>query len=530
MTARAKKGFPNSSGSSPERSGLFNHFLDVIERMGNLLPHPITLFVILCLFVAGLSALLGTFGVSVADPRPTSQPGDVVTIQSLVSAEGLRWLISNIITNFTNFAPLGTVLTVIIGIGIAEKSGLISCAMQRVILGASPRMVTVMIILVSILSNVASDLGYVVVVPLAAYIFYTLGRHPLAGIAAAFAGVSGGYSANLIIGTLDPLLGGITTAAAQTIDPNYVVGPEANWYFMAFSVFLITTLGVFVTENFVEPKLGKYNPEKASIDLSELKQISITPLQLKGLRYAGLMLLFMLSLIALTIIPEWGILRNQETGGVKGSPFLKGIVVFCLVCFALPGLVYGYVTGAFKKDRDVIDAMSQTMSTMGMYIVLVFFAAQFIQMFKWTNMAPYLAICGSEFLKESGLSGPVLMMTFMIMSSTVNLLIGSSSAQWAATAPIFVPMLMLTGYSPETIQTAYRIGDSVTNIIAPTMSYYGLILAMACRYQKDLGIGTLIATMLPYSIVFFIGWSITFLVWVFGLGLPVGPGSPTFYG
>ena len=360
-------------------------------------------------------------------------------------------------------------------------------------------------------------------------IFHSLGRHPLAGLAAAFAGVSGGYSANLLLGTIDPLLAGITTPAAQMIDPDYIVGPEANWYFMIVSTFLIAILGTIITEKIVEPRLGKYDPSEASIDLSANTVEHISPMEKKGLRWAGFTFFLMCILLALSIVPENGIMRNPETGLVAGSPFLKGIVAFIFITFAIPGFVYGKVVGTMKNDRDVIDAMAKSISSMGLYIVLVFFAAQFVAFFKWTNFGTIIAIKGAALLQALSLTGPEVFVGFILMCAVINLTLGSSSAQWAATAPIFVPMLMLIGYAPETIQAAYRIGDSVTNLITPMMSYFGLILAVGVKYKKDMGIGTLVATMLPYSIVFLIGWVALFYVWVFGFGLPVGPESPIYY-
>ncbi|MGB7995545.1 MAG: AbgT family transporter, partial [Photobacterium halotolerans] len=293
--------------------------------------------------------------------------------------------------------------------------------------------------------------------------------------------------------------------------------------------FAITIMGAFVTEKIVEPKLGTYNVEEASDDLGKDKMGELTDLEKKGLKVAGLAALAVSVLLALTIVPENGILRHPETGLVAGSPFLKGIVAFIFVFFAIPGFAYGKVVGTMKTDRDVISAMSASMSSMGMYIVLVFFAAQFVAFFKWTNFGQVFAVGGADMLQSIGLTGPMLFFAFILMCGFINLMIGSASAQWAVTAPIFVPMLMLVGYAPETIQAAYRIGDSVTNIITPMMSYFGMILAVATRYQKNLGLGTLIATMLPYSMVFVVGWSLMFYVWVFVLGIPVGPGAATYY-
>nr|WP_086939313.1 AbgT family transporter [Thaumasiovibrio occultus] len=522
-----------STPATGNKKSLFTRFLDGVEWLGNLLPHPITLFAIFSVAIVLLSGVASFFDLSVVDPRPEGARGraadGVIYVVNLMSADGLQMIVQNLVKNFTGFAPLGTVLVAMLGVAVAEHSGLLSAGMRKMVMGASPRLVTFTIVFSGIISNTASELGYVVLIPLAAMIFHSLGRHPLAGLAAAFAGVSGGYSANLLLGTIDPLLSGITEEAARMIDPAYVVGPEVNWYFMAFSTFFVALAGTLVTEKIVEPKLGQYNAADAAEDLSNDKAEEVSALEVRGLKMAGLAALIVSAVLALTIVPEWGVLRHPETNAVAGSPFLRGIVAFIFIFFAIPGFVYGRVVGTMRTDRDVIDAMSKSMSSMGMYIVLVFFAAQFVAFFKWTNFGQIIAVGGATFLEAVGMTGPSLFFGFIIMCGIINLSLGSASAQWAITAPVFVPMLMLVGYAPETIQAAYRIGDSVTNLITPMMSYFGLILAVASRYVRHLGIGTLIATMLPYTIVFMTGWSILFYVWVFVLGLPVGPGAATFY-
>ena len=523
----------NSLVSQSEKRSWFTRFLDTVEWIGNLLPHPVTLFAMFALAVVLGSGIAAYFDVSVLDPRPEGAAGraadGVIRVVNLVSVDGLQRIVSNLVTNFTSFPPLGVVLVALLGVSIAEHSGLISAAMRGLVMGASKRMVTVTIVFAGIVSNTAAELGYVVLIPMAAVIFHSLGRHPLAGLAAAFAGVSGGYSANLLIGTVDPLLAGFTQSAANLIDPTYTVSPDANWLFMFISTFFIAGLGAFVTEKIVEPKLGKYDPSEASIDLGKQQLDKLTAVEKTALRWAGVAFLAVMLLLALSVVPEWGPLRHPKTGLIEGSPFLKGIVVFIFISFAIPGFVYGRIVGSMKNDRDVINAMAKSISSMGLYIVLVFFAAQFVAFFGWSNLGSILAVKGATLLQDIGLTGPILFFFFIGMCALVNLSLGSASAQWAIFAPIFVPMLMIVGYSPEVIQAAYRIGDSVTNLITPMMSYFGLILAVAARYKKDLGIGTLIATMLPYTMVFFVGWTLLFYLWVFVLGMPVGIGSPTYY-
>ncbi|MBT8130725.1 MAG: AbgT family transporter [Gammaproteobacteria bacterium] len=510
-------------------------FLKVVEALGNALPHPVTLFALFALGIILVSGLLGWMDVSVADPRPAGAKGradnGLIEVISLMNAEGFRMIVLNLVTNFTGFVPLGTVLVALLGVGVAERSGLLTAVIRSIVLNASPKIVTVAIVFAGVISNTASEMGYVVLVPLAAVVYLSLGRHPLAGLSAAFAGVSGGYSANLLLGTVDPLLAGITEEAARLIDPDYVVDASANWYFMIASTFLITTIASLVSLKIVEPTLGPYDPAQADIEFDDEHRLdSLTAQESKALMAAGAAALMMLIGIAFLVVPEGAVLRNPETGLIKGSPFLKGIVALIFVFFLVPGVVYGWFTGTMRSDRDVIDAMANAMSTLGLYIVLVFFAAQFVKFFSWTNLGAVTAVTGATFLQNIGLTGPFLFFFFILICAFINLMLGSASAQWAVTAPIFVPMLMLIGYAPEVIQAAYRIGDSSTNIITPMMSYFGLIMAFAARYVPKAGVGTLIAMMLPYSVAFLILWSGFFFLWTFILGMPVGPATPTYYG
>jgi aminobenzoyl-glutamate transport protein len=528
----------NEPASSPppppaDRSA-FARFLRFVEWLGNLLPHPVTLFALFALGVVLLSGLAGWLGWSVPDPRPEGAAGRSATgtidAVSLLNGAGLRRIVENLVSNFVSFVPLGTVLVAMLGVGVAEASGLLSAGIRAMVLRAPRSLLTTAVVFTGVISNTASEAGYVILVPLAGVIFLAVGRHPIAGMAAAFAGVSGGYSANLLIGTVDPLLAGITQESARLIDPAYTVHPAVNWYFMVASTFLITALGTWVTVRIVEPQLGVYDASRAEEGVADQRTMEpLSPSERRGLRWAGLSVLLVSGLIALAVVPEWGVLRNPETGEVLNSPFLRGMVALIFVFFLVPGVVYGRIVGTMRSDRDVIGGMSGAMSTLGLYIVLVFFAAQFVAFFGWTNLGGITAVKGADVLTAMGLTGPLVFLPFILMCCFVNLMLGSASAQWAVTAPIFVPMLMLLGYSPEVIQAAYRIGDSTTNIITPMMSYFGLILAFAARYDRNLGIGTIVATMLPYTLAFLTGWVILFYLWVFALGLPVGPEAPTFY-
>jgi aminobenzoyl-glutamate transport protein len=364
-------------------------------------------------------------------------------------------------------------------------------------------------------------------VPLAALIFNAAGRHPVLGLAAAFAGVSGGYSANLVLGTIDPLLAGLSQEAARIIDPAYVVSPAANYYFMFVSTFLITGLGWWVTERLVAPRLaGSEHAGPADDGQSDDLVKPLTPAEKRGLRYAAALFAVMTGLLAWGLLPADGFLRDPETGSVLHSPFLKGIVAIIFLYGVGLGVAYGAGAGTIRSDRDVIRGMSQQMSTLGGYMVLVFFAAQFVAFFNWTNLGLIMAVEGAQFLKTAGLHQVPLMLAFILLSAMINLVMGSASAKWALMAPVFVPMFMLLGYPPEVTQVAYRVGDSVTNVISPMMSYFALIIAFVQRYVAKAGIGTLVSLMLPYSLTFLAGWSLLFIAWLL-LGWPVGPGAPT---
>lgn len=510
-----------------------NRLLSTLEWLGNALPHPVVLFVILIALILIGSAVGSYFGLSVADPRPEGAAGratdGVIHVINLLDADGIRKILSNVVSNFTGFTPLGTVLVAMLGVGIADAAGVFSAGMRLIVLKAPIRFTTPAVVFAGVMSNTAGELGYVVLIPLSAVIFHSIGRNPLAGLAASFAGVSGGYSANLLLGTVDPLLSGITQEAARIIDPTYIVGAEANWYFMAFSTLLVTVLGWYVTDRIVEPQLGSYKADDLDSDEAAMMSAEVTPLEKKGLIWAGVSFVILAIIVALMVVPADGILRNQDTGAIANSPFFRSIVIFIFIFFAVPGIVYGIIVKKFTSDKDVINSMANSMSSMGLYLVIVFFAAQFIAFFGWTNLGQILVVHGANFITSIEINSMVLFIGFILICAFINIMMSSASAQWAVTAPIFVPMLMLAGYAPETIQAAYRIGDSATNIITPMMSYFGLVVAMAIKYKKDTGIGTILSMMVPYSVVFLIGWMIVFCVWVFVLGIPVGPGSAIYF-
>ena len=518
---------------STTRKSVLDRFLDVVERGGNALPHPATLFAMLALLVILLSWVAAQLGLSVQHPST----GATVTPVNLLSLEGLHRIVTNLVGNFTSFAPLGTVLVALIGIGVAEHSGLMAAALRKLVLAAPRALLTPIVVFAGVMSNMASEIGYVLLIPLAGLIFRSAGRHPIVGMAAAFAGVSGGYSANLLIGTIDPLLSGLSQEAARLVDPTYTVSPLAHWYFMAFSTPVITLLGWFVAERFTAPRfpdtaLPTESVASATTGAADTSS-ELSAAERRGLRFAGvatalLVALLVWSMLPSSSLPGAGFLRNPADGDLLNSPLLSGVVAIIFIFGVVPGIAYGIGAGTIRSDADVIRGMSASMTTLGGYLVLVFFAAQFVAFFNWTQLGLIVAVNGAESLRALGLSAVPLFVLFILLTATVNLTMGSASAKWALMAPVFVPMFMLLGYSPELTQTAYRVGDSVTNIISPMMSYFALIIAFFQKYEPRAGLGTIVAVMLPYSMTFLIGWSLVFGIWLV-LGLPIGPDSPLAY-
>lgn len=498
---------------------LVDRSLLVIEKGGNALPHPGTLFALFALAIVLLSGLTSLLGVAARHPST----GETISVVNLMTLEGLHRIMNEMVTNFTGFAPLGTVLVAMLGIGLAESTGLIGTGLRLLVLSAPPRLLTFTLVFAGVLSNAASEVGYVLLVPLGAVIFLAAGRHPLAGLAAAFAGVSGGYSANLLIGTVDPLLAGLSQEAARILDPDYSVTSVANYYFMFVSTFFISAAGTWVTERIVEPRLGTYEGEQKAARLEKLGKDEKRGLLWALLAAVGFLLFLVWGVIA------GGFLQFDAAGNLDArSPLLHGVVAIVFLGSTLVSIAYGLGAKTLRKESEVIDGMGKALATLGSYMVLVFFAAQFVAYFRWTNLGLISAIKGAEALTPIKDSPILLMISFVLVAAFMNLFMGSASAKWSVMAPIFVPMFMLLGYSPELTQAAYRIGDSVTNIISPMMSYFALVVAFVAKYQPKAGIGTVVATMLPYTVVFLIVWSILLAIWVL-LGLPLGPGAEMTY-
>jgi aminobenzoyl-glutamate transport protein len=496
-----------------------HRFLARIEKLGNALPNPAILFLILTLIVIFISGIMTWVNFQAIHPVTK----ELLTPVNLLSSAGLRHMITETVKNFTGFAPMGTVLVAMLGFSISEKSGLLTTLLRLIVLKSSKKLLVPAVLLAGVLSHTGGDIGYVLLIPLAGLTFHSAGLNPIAGITICFAGVSGGFAANILLSTADTLLSGISQEAAKILNPQYSVTPLSNYYFMATSSLLIIAIGTFIANKITIPFLGKYKGDKISDGISQL-----TAKEKKGLFNAGIIALILVLFLLIGLVPSHGFLRDPANPDILHSAAIKGIVAIIFLFGALPGLVYGYTVKTFKNQNDVINAMQEAMATMAPYLVLVFFASQFVQMFNHSHMGLIVAVKGSEVLKDLGLGPIPLMLGFIILTVFLDLIIGSASAKWALMAPIFVPMFMLLGISPELSQTSYRIADSVVNIISPLMPYFPLVLAFMAKYDPKAKVGTVIALMLPYSMGFLIFWSLMLFAWI-SLGLPLGPGAPLTY-
>ncbi|WP_294653950.1 AbgT family transporter [uncultured Fusobacterium sp.] len=500
--------------------------LDVVERVGNGLPHPTTMFIIFTLILIAVSYVAAKMGVKVSYETYDNATKSLVTketaVVNLLSPNSIRFMYTSVINNFTSFIALGTVFTIIMGVGVADGSGFMAAVLKKIVAVTPRKAVTATVIFLGIMSNVASSTGYVMLVPLGAILFMSFGRHPIAGLAATFAGVSGGWSANLLIGTNDPVFAGMSTEAARMINPNYTVLPTGNWYFMVASTFLITFVGTLVTEKIIEPRLGEYIPEeKIAVD-----DISLD--EKRGMKFALISLVVFFIIVGMLVVPENALLRNPATGELLRSPFMSGIVFLMSMFFMIPGVFYGIGARTIKSDKDIINLMVKSINNLSGFMVLIFFAAQFVVFFNYSNLGIILSVKGANFLQETGFVGVPLIFAFIVMTAIINIFIAVDSAKWAIMAPIFVPMFMRIGFSPELTQAAYRVGDSCTNVIAPLMPFFPLVVAFAQKYDKKSGMGTMISLMLPYSIAFLIGWIILLIIW-FVFNIPLGIGGGIHY-
>jgi aminobenzoyl-glutamate transport protein len=497
-------------------------FLRWVEIAGNKLPHPFWLFVWICLSLIVFSAVFSLLHVQVTDPGT----GNVIEVQNLISGEGLRWFVKNLVTNFAHFAPFGLVLVMIMGVSIAEQTGLLTILLRSVAFATPHKVIFPVIFMIGACGNIGSDAGVVVVPPIAALIFMQLGYHPIAGLIAGYAGATAGFTANFFIAGTDVLMAGISTSITETFQPPLEVSATANWYFMIASTLMLGLGGSFIVKRFTIPRCAGFAGMNG-VDAMVKERVEKTPEEKKGLKSAGIAFLIYVTLIALLVIPSWGPLRDPVYGTVVPSPFLKGLVPILFLMFAIPGYFYGKAVGTVKKLDDIIQHMEQGMRGLAGYIVLMLVVAQFIELFRWSHLDTVIAVRGAEFLQSTGLTGPLLFLLFMVFMAFLNIFLGSGSAKWAIFAPIFIPMLYQLGYSPAFVQLIYRVGDSITNCVSPIYVYFPLLIGWIHKYDKRLGIGTIVSLLIPYALILFIMWAVLLFVW-FALNLPIGVGESIY--
>ena len=505
------------------KKGLLDRILDTIERVGNRLPDPITLFLGMAIVVVLISWLCSALWAKALNPATN----EMVEVKNLFSVYGLQYLWSNVITNFSGFAPLGMVLVAVIGSSVSEKSGFLVALMERFLGGAKGWIVSMVIIFLGINLNIAGDAGFIILPPLSAILYMSIGRSPMLGLYVAFASVAAGFCANVLLGLSDALAYGFTEAAAQMIDPNYSASIAINWYFLIVSCIILTIAGTILTEKVMVHRFPVTKEELAQYDFDE-DAANLSPVQKKGLKVAGIAFLIYLAVVLLLSLPIFGetaILAGSDgTITASDAPFTKGIVFTVTLALMIPGIAYGVAIGKYKNDKDVWADISQGFSEMGNYIFMCFFISIFTNFFSVSNLGTVLAITGANGLQSIGFEGIPLMIGLIIVACFVNLFIGSASAKWAILAPVFVPMMMLMGYDPAITQAVYRIGDSITNPLSPLFTYMPVILGYARKYDHKAGLGSVIANMIPFSVTFAIVWIIQVIVWV-SLNLPLGPGG-----
>lgn len=498
------------------KPGRLERTLAAVERVGNRLPDPAMLFVGLLVLVWIVSALLSGIDFDLVDPRN----GEALRVNNQLSGAAFTAFLSAMVTNFSHFHPVGVVLVAMLGIGVAEHTGFINAGLRALLAVTAQRLLTPTLIAVGILSHTAVDAGYVLVIPLGGVFFYAAGRHPLAGIAAAFAGVSGGFSANFVPSALDPMLQGISQAGAHILDTSVVLNPLNNFFFTATSSLLVIAVGWWLTDKVVEPRLRATALDGDLSDLPTMQPLETT--ERRALRGAVIAMLLGIAVLIVTALPAGSAWRGPGGGLAEGAaPLMRSIVPLIFLLFLIPGVVYGVLAGTVKSARDVIQGMTKAMNGMAYYLVIMFFIAQFIYAFAQSNLGVLLALEGAAVLKALAMPAPVTIVGIIILTGFINLFVGSASAKWALLAPIFIPMLMQLGISPDLAQAAYRIGDSSTNIITPLMPYFPLVVVFCQRYVKNAGVGTVTAMMLPYSVSLLVLWS-AFLLIYWAIGLPLG--------
>lgn len=556
-----------TSGEASGSTSLGQRFLGGIERVGNKVPHPAILFLALIVIVILLSQVLAWANVSATyevvkppavaveeyDIAGSAYPGETLPaeraneddykvvketekVQGLLTVEGIRYLFTSFVSNFMGFTAMGIILIVMIGVGVAELSGLIAALIRRLVAASSGTTLTYIIVFLGVISSIASDAGYLVLIPLGAAAFHSVGRHPLAGMAAAFAGVAGGFGVNFLITPTDAILTEVTNESIALVRDGGSIDLTSNLYFGIVSTIMITIIGAIITSRTIEPRLGTYDASEApaggpgstgSESSDSVDADALTPeVEALALRRAGWGLLGVTLFIAALTAPSGAPLRDPETGSIIGtSPFMASLVVIISLAFFVSGLCYGRAAGTLRTSSDVIDAITRSWAGLAGLLFLFLLIAQFIAYFNYSNIATIVAVNMGDWLEQANVGTAWLLLGVIILTMIVNLIIPQAIAKWALLAPIFIPLFMRLGVEPQTVLAAYRVGDSPTNVITPIMAYFPLIVVFAARYQRKAGIGTVMALMIPYAVALTVSWIVLFLAWYF-IGIPLGPGSP----
>ncbi|RIL77250.1 AbgT family transporter [Staphylococcus cohnii] len=502
-----------------EKPTMINKFLNIVEKIGNKLPDPSILFFLMCLGLAIITWIVSLFHVTVKHPGT----GNTIAIKNILSKDGISMILNDAIKNFSEFPALGLVLSVMLGVGIAERTGYFDKLMVQIVHKAPKQIIVPVIILIGIIGNAAGDAAPIVLPPLTAMVFIKLGYHPIAGLAMAYASALGGFSANVMIGMSDALLYAFTEPATKIVSDKITVNVAMNWYFIAASVAVLLPAVYWVTMRFVIPRLGSYDDTQSNIKIDDDNH-DLTSKESKAVFWANISFITTLILLIVMAIPQNSFLRNAKTGSLlNDSPIINGVGLIILLIFLVPGLVYGIIMKEFNSSKDLGKMLSDSMASMGSFIVIVFFAAQLLAFLEWSNLGMIVAVKGAEVLQ--GQNGIVLILGVIFLGALINLLVGSASAKWGILAPIFIPMLVIVGFHPAFTQMLYRIGDSISNPITPMMPYLPLLLSYAQKYDKNMKLGSLLSSLMPYTIILSIVWPIFMIIWYL-LGWPLGPGGP----
>ena len=502
---------------------ILQKLLDGVEKVGNKVPHPVVIFFILSGIVIVLSHVFYLIGATVSyeviNPQTHQVEHATATANSLLTAAGIRFMLTSMVRNFVSFGPVGIILAVMIGVGLAEQAGLMNALIKKIVIVTPRRAITLVMVTLGVLASIAADAGYLVLIPLGAGAFLSVGRHPLAGLAAAFAGVGAVFGVNILIVPIDGILTEITNDAIHLLNPTQSIDLTANFYFAVASSLVLIAVCTVLTEKFVEPRLGKYRGEAPTESGG-----GVTPEETKGLRFALYGLIVVVAVIALLTFPAWAPLRNPQTGAIMGdSPFMSSLIVLIMLAFLVIGGAYGVGAKTITSMLDGINAVTKSFASLSGLIFLLFVISQFLAYFNYSNMATIAAVKMGDALEHANLGSVPLLLGFITIVGLVGMLVLGAIPKWALFAPIFVPLFMKLGVAPEVVLAAYRVGDSPPNVVSPLMPYFALVVVFAQRYDKTAGVGTVVAMMLPYAVAVSVVWIALFLAWHL-LGLPFGPG------